>query len=59
MKLENIRKLTRDQRGLSTVEYTVLLVLIVAVSVGLWNKFGHIVEGKLTAASAKFDKETK
>jgi Flp pilus assembly pilin Flp len=51
MKINRTRSLMRDQRGLSTVEYTVLLVLIVAVSVGLWNKLGAKVKGKLTQAN--------
>ncbi len=59
MKIENLRKLARDQKGLSTVEYTVLLVLIVACSVGLWKKFGTVVEGKITGATQTFDDETK
>ena len=45
------RSLWRDQRGLSTVEYTVLLVLIVAVSVGLWNKLGAKVHDKLSKSN--------
>ena len=56
MKLANIRKLARDQKGLSTVEYTVLLVLIVACSVGLWQSFGEDLVTKLTGANAEFKK---
>ena len=59
MTFEKIRKLGRDQRGLSTVEYTVLLVLIVACTVGLWNKLGNKVETKITSATTQFDKNTK
>jgi len=55
MNLENIRKLGRDQQGLSTVEYTVLLVLIVAVSVGIWNKFGDALSDKLDDATTHVD----
>jgi len=50
MKIENIRKLGRDERGLSTVEYTILLVLIVACSVGLWKKLGEDVTDKLSGS---------
>jgi Flp pilus assembly pilin Flp len=49
------RSLVRDQRGLSTVEYTVLLVLIVACTVGLWNKFGGSVKAKLKESNTAFD----
>lgn len=50
-----IRKLKSDERGLSTVEYVVLLVLIVAVAVALWNVFGNTVTGKLLDATTTFD----
>jgi Flp pilus assembly pilin Flp len=48
-------KLREDERGLSTVEYVVLLVLIVAMAVAAWNSFGSRVQGKLTQASDSFD----
>lgn len=59
MKIENIRKLGRDERGLSTVEYTVLLVLIVAATVGLWNKLGEKVEGKISKSTTTFDTKVR
>lgn len=58
MKLANIRKLARDQKGLSTVEYTVLLVLIVAVSVGLWNTFGNDLADKLEDSTGQIGEKT-
>jgi Flp pilus assembly pilin Flp len=55
-KLQNlIQKLKSDERGLSTVEYVVLLVLIVAIAVALWNVFGNTVTGKLSDATKAFD----
>jgi len=48
-------KLREDERGLSTVEYVVLLVLIVAMAVAAWNTFGTRVQGKLNQASGSFD----
>lgn len=42
--------LTRDERGLSTVEYIIILVLIAAAAVGLWSDFGGTIQDKLTAA---------
>lgn len=50
-----ISKLKSDERGLSTVEYVVLLVLIVAVAVALWNVFGNTVTGKLLDATGTFE----
>jgi Flp pilus assembly pilin Flp len=49
------RSLLRDERGLSTVEYTVLLVLIVACAVGLWSKFGGNVASRLSESNSKFE----
>jgi Flp pilus assembly pilin Flp len=55
-KLRNLlNKLKSDQRGLSTVEYVVLLVLIVAIAVALWNVFGNSMTSKLQSATNAFD----
>jgi Flp pilus assembly pilin Flp len=53
------RSLLRDQRGLSTVEYTVLLVLIVAIAVGTWNTFGKNVHTQLTKSNQEFEDNVK
>lgn len=47
-----------DDRGLSTVEYVVLLVLIVAASVGLWVNFGKSLTDKLALANTEFGRVT-
>lgn len=52
-----LAKLKQDDRGLSTVEYVVLLVLIVAIAVAIWNLFGNSVTGKLQTAAKEFDEE--
>ena len=52
--IQKLRDLQGDVRGLSTVEYTVLLVLIVAGSVGLWQGFGGKLEAKLRTSDAVF-----
>ena len=56
MQIHIRRSLLRDQRGLSTVEYTVLLVLIVACAVGLWTTFGGALKSKIHASQVEFDK---
>jgi Flp pilus assembly pilin Flp len=50
-----LTKLREDDRGLSTVEYVVLLVLIVAMAVAAWNGFGKSVNDKLKQASGSFE----
>ena len=47
-----LRSLTRDERGLSTVEYVILLVLIAAGSVGLWLSLGKKVHKQIGDADA-------
>jgi Flp pilus assembly pilin Flp len=56
MKLfEKIRStaLACDTRGLSTVEYVIILCLIAAVAVGVWQTFGETVRNRLDAASGE------
>jgi Flp pilus assembly pilin Flp len=44
-------RLRSDERGLTTVEYLILLCLISALAVGTWQKFGSKVQGNLNTAS--------
>lgn len=43
-------RIARDERGLSTVEYTILLVLIAVVGIKLWSDFGETLKSKITGA---------
>ena len=47
-----LASLEQDQRGLTTVEYAIILCVIVAVTVGTWDKFGKAIADKLTADTA-------
>lgn len=38
------RSLLGDQRGLSTVEYIIILVLIAVIAIIAWKQFGESVE---------------
>jgi Flp pilus assembly pilin Flp len=49
----SLRKLWSDARGLSTVEYVIVLVLIAAVAIGAWKAFGKQVQ----CAIARTDRE--
>jgi Flp pilus assembly pilin Flp len=40
--------LVGDERGLSTVEYVIILVLIAAAAVGVWTTLGTTLKGKIT-----------
>jgi len=37
----------RDERGLSTVEYVVILVLIAIAAIGTWRQFGGTIMSKI------------
>jgi Flp pilus assembly pilin Flp len=43
--------LWRDQEGLTTVEYSLLLVLIVVVAVTAWTTLGANVTGKVSSTA--------
>jgi Flp pilus assembly pilin Flp len=52
-KRENTKKrrkklsLIQDKRGLTTVEYIIILCLIAVVGFGVWKKFGEKVKEKV------------
>ena len=41
----------RDERGLSTVEYVIILVLVAATAIGTWTMFGTSVKCALGIAN--------
>jgi Flp pilus assembly pilin Flp len=47
MWMRRFSQLLRDRRGLSTVEYTVLLVLIVTGAISVWQNFGAALTAKV------------
>lgn len=42
--------LRRDERGLSTVEYIIVLVVVVCIAIGAWHTFGQRVRSALVSA---------
>lgn len=44
------RRLARDTRGLTTVEYIILLCLLACVAIGAWRMFGDTVVEKVAGA---------
>jgi Flp pilus assembly pilin Flp len=47
--------LLQDQRGLTTVEYIIILCLIAVVGFAIWKKFGETVKTKVGAANTVVD----
>jgi Flp pilus assembly pilin Flp len=54
---QRLRALLADERGLTTVEYVIVLCLIAAVSVGLWGDLGDMITGHLDRAVKGLDAE--
>ncbi|HEY8430244.1 MAG TPA: hypothetical protein VIL20_17805 [Sandaracinaceae bacterium] len=54
MKMKKSQKLTgllRDERGLTTVEYIIILCLIAVVGFAIWRQFGQTVKEKVGGAN--------
>jgi len=45
--------LARDDRGLSTVEYIIILMLIAVAGIALWSAFGDTVSSKIGEATGE------
>jgi Flp pilus assembly pilin Flp len=52
---DGVRRLQRDENGLTTVEYVIVLCLIAGLAVGTWQKFGKSVEGHLIETKDSID----
>ncbi|GEM_PF-798802 len=50
-----LRNLRADERGMSTVEYVILLAVIVVGAVGLWNQIGGKIKDKLGEAQQEIE----
>ena len=44
------RSLLRDRKGLTTVEYIIVLGLIAIVGIAAWQQFGETLTGEIQAA---------
>lgn len=49
--------LRRDERGLSTVEYVILLVLMAVAGITIWNTLGGTVVKKIRESNGRIDAE--
>ena len=47
---ENSKTLLADKRGLTTVEYIIVLGLIAVVGIAAWQQFGETLIGEVEAA---------
>ena len=49
--LKSLKRLWKDEDGLTTVEYALLLVLIVVVAVTAWQTLGTSVKDKVNTVA--------
>jgi Flp pilus assembly pilin Flp len=52
-KSRRVRELLADTRGLSTVEYIIILCLIAVVCFAIWREFGNTVKSKIQGANGQ------
>ena len=50
--------LWKDEDGLTTVEYALLLALLVVAAIGVWSAFGSKVQSAVTSSSSAIDTAT-
>ncbi len=56
--LQALCDLRKDEDGLTTVEYALLLALLVVAAIGVWTAFGAKVQAAVTGSTAAFDTAT-
>lgn len=44
-----------DERGLTTVEYVIILVLIAVLAIGVWRTFGGSVKAQVTNSTTEIN----
>lgn len=49
--------LRRDERGLSTVEYVILLVLMAVAGITIWNTLGGTIVRKISESNTRINDE--
>jgi Flp pilus assembly pilin Flp len=47
--------IVRDERGLTTVEYVIILVLIATMAIVTWGKFGGSIKAQVETSTTAID----
>ena len=50
--IEMVKGLWKDEEGLTTVEYALLLALLVVAAIGVWTAFGAQITGSVNESAA-------
>jgi Flp pilus assembly pilin Flp len=48
-------RIVRDERGLSTVEYVIILVVIAVLAIGAWKNFGTKIQGQINSSAGEVE----
>ena len=51
----SVSRICKDDRGLSTVEYAIILVLVAVFAIATWSKFGNTVKTKIDDSNSTVD----
>lgn len=55
-KIRNILNALRaDERGLSTVEYVIILVLVAVLGIGVWRSLGGTIRAQVSDSTTQLD----
>ncbi|MDH5492198.1 MAG: hypothetical protein OEY14_09605 [Myxococcales bacterium] len=49
--INKFKQLVRDEKGLSTVEYIIILILIAIIGIVAWRSFGQTVQQQVEGAT--------
>ena len=52
--INKIKSIWKDEEGLTTVEYALLMALLVVAAIGVWTLFGTKVKESVTKSTAAF-----
>ena len=55
--VRNLVKRTRQDRGISSVEYIIILVLVALTGIAVFKLFGTTVKNKMTTANTTVDSQ--
>jgi Flp pilus assembly pilin Flp len=52
---KNTTTLARDTRGIGTVEYVIMLVLVAILAIGAWQSLGSAIQKNVGGSTEKLD----
>ena len=56
--INKIKSIWKDEEGLTTVEYALLMALLVVAAIGVWTAFGQKIQTAVSSSSSAIDAAT-